>query len=526
MTTRTTTLAVGARIRHHSVAHTMTAIAGSLVTLRSERGRVWVTDARELLADEVTVVGADPGSEAAPEGVGELFANLGAGGGDEIAGRVALLNEVLTGYRSGSADLAAPGEPRAAFRPELAMSERQRSKADELGVGVRTLQRWLAAFQIDGPAGLADGRHLRQTDPLRGLDQRWIDTCRSVLDEHLDASRPSRKPLPGTGHGPCGAGLRRRRRPRPRSDTRLRGTGRADPRHQRLQRSHQAQALDRQAPARLQPTRRRLDRVRPNTNRLVYPHGGLGAFPALLVWVGLVIVWAVASLWLLGLSTTAQPVGRTNPRSDGSDVRLGRRQLGSDPWRGWAADKGSRLRSRSGRRKCQSNGVEQALGQRSVGLVAGVVAQMPQEVSDAEQTAITSAAPLDPSDPPPLVVITEPFQQCGKLLVERWSRTLDLVVGPADQAVLHLLVPRHRLPPKRTTPSRPTLPDEPTSASRAVPSTRRPWHRNCGRPQGAQEARNSPHRERPTTTAGHRRREPSLSTGSPRAWLRYGATPG
>ncbi len=44
----------------------------------------------------------------------------------------------------------------------------------------------------------------------------------------------------------------------------------------------------------------------PNTNRVFYPRGGLAAFAALLVWVALLIVWAVASLWLFGL-----PAGST-----------------------------------------------------------------------------------------------------------------------------------------------------------------------------------------------------------------------
>lgn len=193
--TWTTTMAVGTRIRHRGEVHTVAAIEGSLVTFRSPRGRAWVTDARQVLADPSTVVRAGPDVETAPDGVGELFANLTDGENEEIAERVVHLREVLTGYRSGSADLAAAGEPRAAFRPELAVSERQQAKADELGVGVRTVQRWLAAFQADGPAGLLDGRHFREADPLRGLDQRWVDTCRAVLDEHVDASRPTHKIL-------------------------------------------------------------------------------------------------------------------------------------------------------------------------------------------------------------------------------------------------------------------------------------------------------------------------------------------
>ena len=245
--TWTITMAVGTRIRYRGEVHTVTVIEGSLVTFRSPRGRAWVADARHVLADPSTVVGAGPDVETAPDGVGELFANLTHGENEEIADRVAHLHEVLTGYRSGSADLAAAGEPRAAFHPELAVSERQQAKADELGVGVRTVQRWLAAFQADGPAGLLDGRHFREADPLRGLDQRWVDACRAVLDEHTDASRPSRQLLlervearlasvPRAGGAPAVAP----RRPS--------GADRAAEGHQRLRRQHQGEALDRQPP--------------------------------------------------------------------------------------------------------------------------------------------------------------------------------------------------------------------------------------------------------------------------------------
>ncbi len=194
MTTWVATLAVGTWIRYRGEGHMVTAIEGSLVTFRSQQGRAWVADARAVLADPSTVVAADA-SEAIGEGVGPLFANLVDGGDDEVADRVAHIQEMLTGYRSGSSELAGPGEPRPAFRPERTMAERQAAKADELGVGVRTVQRWLAGYQSDGPAGLVDGRSHRETDPLRGLDQRWVDMCRAVLDEHVDASRPTRKIL-------------------------------------------------------------------------------------------------------------------------------------------------------------------------------------------------------------------------------------------------------------------------------------------------------------------------------------------
>ncbi|MDQ6948814.1 MAG: Mu transposase C-terminal domain-containing protein, partial [Actinomycetota bacterium] len=193
MTMWSTTLNVGTRVRHRGELHTVTAIDGSLVTLRSQLGRVWVTDVRQVLSDESTVVGADPGCEAATEALGHLVANLTDVERAELDERVAHLQEMLTGYRSGSADRAVAGEPRAEYRPERPISDRQDAKANELGIGVRTIQRWFARFVAEGPAGLIDGRHFRATDPLHGLDQRWVDTCRAVLEEHVDASRPTRK---------------------------------------------------------------------------------------------------------------------------------------------------------------------------------------------------------------------------------------------------------------------------------------------------------------------------------------------
>jgi hypothetical protein len=44
MTTWTSTLAIGGRVRHHGEFHTVAAIEGSLVTFRSQQGRAWVAD--------------------------------------------------------------------------------------------------------------------------------------------------------------------------------------------------------------------------------------------------------------------------------------------------------------------------------------------------------------------------------------------------------------------------------------------------------------------------------------------------
>ena len=57
----------------------------------------------------------------------------------------------------------------------------------------RTVQRWAAALQESGPAGVADGRSQRAADPLGGVDERWLEMCRLVLAEHTEASRPTRE---------------------------------------------------------------------------------------------------------------------------------------------------------------------------------------------------------------------------------------------------------------------------------------------------------------------------------------------
>ncbi len=186
-------LAVGLRLRHDGENYVVTAISGPGVTLRSARGRMLCVGARDLLSDPSThLLVPQPPAE---EGLGALLSGLTAAEAAGLRHRLAHVQEVLCGFRSGSATTALPGEPKADYHPTRPLTERYDAKAEELNIGVATVRRWVGRFRQDGPAGLLDRRTQRSADPLAGIDQRWLDACAAVLDEHTEASRPTRQLL-------------------------------------------------------------------------------------------------------------------------------------------------------------------------------------------------------------------------------------------------------------------------------------------------------------------------------------------
>lgn len=75
----------------------------------------------------------------------------------------------------------------------IPMSERAaayRKRASELGVSVRTLQRWLSAYETAGTAGLVDSRILGTT--RRGVDPLWDEACLAELRQYTNRSTPSK----------------------------------------------------------------------------------------------------------------------------------------------------------------------------------------------------------------------------------------------------------------------------------------------------------------------------------------------
>ena len=190
---RATTLAAGLRLRHEGDTYTVEALSGSGVTLRSSRGRSLHVGIAALLADPSThlLVPQAP----AEESLGPLLASLTAVEAEVLRDRLGHVQELLTGFRSGSPATALPGEPRPDYHPARPLTARYEAKANELGVGVASVRRWVRRFRQDGTAGLLDRRGQRTAGPLAGIDPRWLDACAAALDEHTDASRPTRQLL-------------------------------------------------------------------------------------------------------------------------------------------------------------------------------------------------------------------------------------------------------------------------------------------------------------------------------------------
>ena len=188
-------LTIGSRVVYDGEICTVVALAGDRVTVQEQRsGRALSVRIASLLSAAGGGL-IDPTVTAPVGAVGPALASLTDSELRAVCERAAQVREVLTGYRSGSREDSLPGEPRAEYRPGVPLMGRYRAKAAELGVGVTSVRRWASAFEADGEAGLIDARHQRASDPLRGIDQRWLDVLRAVLDEHVGASRPTQELL-------------------------------------------------------------------------------------------------------------------------------------------------------------------------------------------------------------------------------------------------------------------------------------------------------------------------------------------
>jgi transposase InsO family protein len=153
--------------------------------LRMSVGELLAGDRAEVLSDK-----AGPSSDDPFDPPGLVLSNLAESERRHILERAAHLREVLTGYRSGNAETAIVGEPRVQFDPRVALMRRYEAKAEELGVGLRTLRRWVNDFRQSGEAGLVESAP--SGSPTGRVDDQWVETAVEVMVEHTDESRPSR----------------------------------------------------------------------------------------------------------------------------------------------------------------------------------------------------------------------------------------------------------------------------------------------------------------------------------------------
>ncbi len=188
----------GTAVAYEGDAYDVEALDGPLVRLRRrgpERSAVVVAVERLLVAPgyrlldvelpPVTAVG-DPAAELLPDGPRAKA---------EV--RLGHLVEARTGYRSGHAAEALPGEPRPGYDPRATtMAERFDTKAAELSaagekVSPRTLHRWWSRWQDLGLAGLVDARLTAQRKILPSVDPRVRAEAEQLVREWSDRPTPS-----------------------------------------------------------------------------------------------------------------------------------------------------------------------------------------------------------------------------------------------------------------------------------------------------------------------------------------------
>jgi transposase InsO family protein len=189
---------VGTRFRYDGETVEVIAMAitatGNEVVLKDHHGRVmWLAVKELLLSGRAQVIPDSPGpsSDDDEELASVILAQLSQGQREALLERAAHIREVLTGYRSGSAEMAEEGEPRPQYAPDRALYERYGDKAAELGVTLRTIQRWVQGFQGRGEAGLVGGDELSlRLGPK--VDDRWTEIALEVMAGYKGESKPSR----------------------------------------------------------------------------------------------------------------------------------------------------------------------------------------------------------------------------------------------------------------------------------------------------------------------------------------------
>ncbi|MET8058121.1 Mu transposase C-terminal domain-containing protein [Streptomyces microflavus] len=193
-----TRLGVGTRFRLDGetveVVEFASLATGMEVILKDARDRLVRMSVRELLTSErAEVIPSDRGP-AADDGdlAASVLARLTKEERKDVLERADHVREMLTGYRSGSEELARPGEPRPQYAPGLPLGKRYAAKASELGLTVRSVERWAQSFLQSGEMGLVP-KKAQAEGGLAHADPRWVEVAQEILGEYKEESRPSVK---------------------------------------------------------------------------------------------------------------------------------------------------------------------------------------------------------------------------------------------------------------------------------------------------------------------------------------------
>lgn len=166
-------------------------LEGLQVTTRNERTGEFSAISLGSLAGRARSL--DSGPADVLEGTAVLMASLSPIQRTALRERAGHVREVLSGFGAGHEGGALPTEPRPGFAPDLPLRQRLLTKAAELDVSPRTLERWVHAYRCSGEAGLIDARVVRGRS--RCIDPRWDEAVRCVMAESVNASTPTRSAL-------------------------------------------------------------------------------------------------------------------------------------------------------------------------------------------------------------------------------------------------------------------------------------------------------------------------------------------
>jgi hypothetical protein len=171
----TAVLRVGTWLTHDGERFQIVELEGRRVLLRSATGELRQVDTAWLLTHPTTRFGA--AQDPLEPSMAPAFTSLAGEQDAKLTTRIRHIQEVLTGYKLGSKDLAQDGEPREQYAPDTPKMARYQAKAAELGTSVMTVRRWVTGVHTRRPRRPAAQRQWSRNG--RGGPRR------STLDRHV-----------------------------------------------------------------------------------------------------------------------------------------------------------------------------------------------------------------------------------------------------------------------------------------------------------------------------------------------------